>query len=257
MSDSQRDGSKTVIATASPVIELRQYTLYPGTRDTFVELFDRELIEPQEAEGIRVIGQFRDIGDPNRFVWLRGFADMPSREKALTNFYFHAPAWKAHSEAARLAVIDSTDALLLRPPAVKYAFSLPPSDQRSSIDSELPEGIVVASVYSLRAPADGELLEFFERDVTPILEQVGGAVLGAFVTDPSPNNFARSPLREGENVFCSFWGFRDLAHYHEYVAALGSDQRWRTETFPELMRRIAGRPHTMRLTPTSRSQLRF
>jgi hypothetical protein len=29
-------------------------------------------VETQEATGMRVIGQFRDLGDPNRFVWLRG-----------------------------------------------------------------------------------------------------------------------------------------------------------------------------------------
>ena len=37
---------------------------------------------------MRVIGQFRDIGDPNRFVWLRGFPDMPSREKALSRLLY-------------------------------------------------------------------------------------------------------------------------------------------------------------------------
>lgn len=35
---------------------------------------------------MRAIGQFRDLGDPNRFVWLRGYPDMPAREKALTAF---------------------------------------------------------------------------------------------------------------------------------------------------------------------------
>ena len=40
----------------SPIVDLRQYTLYPGTRDGFVELFDREFVETQEAVGMRVIG---------------------------------------------------------------------------------------------------------------------------------------------------------------------------------------------------------
>jgi hypothetical protein len=73
--------------TCCPIVELRQYTLHPGKRDVLIELFDREFIESQEALGTRVIGQFRDLDDPNRFVWLRGFRDMPSRAQALQEFY--------------------------------------------------------------------------------------------------------------------------------------------------------------------------
>jgi hypothetical protein len=59
-----------------PVVELRQYTLRPGQRDVLVELFDREFVESQEAVGMELIGQFRDLDRPDRFVWLRGFPDM-------------------------------------------------------------------------------------------------------------------------------------------------------------------------------------
>src|SRR6266576_5385396 len=96
------------------VVELRQYTLYPGKRDVLIDLFDREFIEPQEAIRIRVIGQFRDVDDPDRFVWLRGFRDMASRAKALQDFY-GGPVWKAHREAANATMVDSDNVLLLRP----------------------------------------------------------------------------------------------------------------------------------------------
>ena len=62
--------------TCCPVVELRQYTLVPGARETLIELFEREFIETQEATGMTVIGQFRDLNNPDRFVWLRGFSDM-------------------------------------------------------------------------------------------------------------------------------------------------------------------------------------
>jgi NIPSNAP len=97
-----------------PVVELRQYTLHPGKRDVLIDLFDREFIEPQEALGIKVIGQFRDLDRSDRFVWLRGFHDMTSRAKALTDFY-SGPVWKAHREAANATMIDSDNVLLLRP----------------------------------------------------------------------------------------------------------------------------------------------
>ena len=48
-----------------PVVELRQYTLYGGQRDTLIELFEREFVIPQERLGLRLLGQFRDLDDPS------------------------------------------------------------------------------------------------------------------------------------------------------------------------------------------------
>jgi NIPSNAP len=81
------------------VVELRRYTLHPGALDVFAALFERELVEPQEAVGMSVLGWFRDLDDPVAFVWVRGFDDMPSRAEALTAFY-GGPVWAAHRDAA-------------------------------------------------------------------------------------------------------------------------------------------------------------
>jgi hypothetical protein len=71
--------------TCCPVVELRQYTLHPGKRDVLIDLFEREFIESQEVVGMYVIGQFRDLDNPNRFVWLRGFPNMSERAEGLTD----------------------------------------------------------------------------------------------------------------------------------------------------------------------------
>src|SRR5712692_6888957 len=65
------------------IFELRQYTLHPGRRDELIELFERELIAPQEKAGMRILGQFRDLDDPDRFVWMRSFPDMDSDDVLL------------------------------------------------------------------------------------------------------------------------------------------------------------------------------
>jgi NIPSNAP len=96
-----------------PIVELRQYTLHPGKRDVLIELFDRELVESQEALGMTVLGQFRDVDDPDRFVWLRGFRDMTNRAEGLSAFY-GGPVWQRHREAANATMIDSDNVLLLR-----------------------------------------------------------------------------------------------------------------------------------------------
>jgi hypothetical protein len=43
--------SATAAERASPVAELRQYTLHGGRRDELIALFDREFVESQEAAG--------------------------------------------------------------------------------------------------------------------------------------------------------------------------------------------------------------
>src|SRR5438876_11800509 len=105
-----------------PVVELRQYTLHPGMRDTLIELFDREFVESQEALGMKIIGQFRDADNPNRFVWFIGFRDMPSRSEALKSFY-GVPVCKAHSKVANATMIDSDKVLLLITPTPSTRFT--------------------------------------------------------------------------------------------------------------------------------------
>src|SRR5512147_612265 len=109
--------------TYSPIVELRQYTLHPGMRDDLIELFDREFVETQEAVGIQVIGQFRNLDDPDQFVWLRGFNDMSARKQSLSAFY-NGSIWKAHRDAANATMIDSDNVLLLRLAHPTSGFSL-------------------------------------------------------------------------------------------------------------------------------------
>ena len=116
----------TVAGMDIRVVELRQYLLKPGRTDDLIEVFDRELVETQEACGMRVIGQFRDLDRPDWFVWLRGFADMESRREALTAFY-DGPVWAAHGPAAVDTMIDSDDVLLLEPRLLALPVARPES----------------------------------------------------------------------------------------------------------------------------------
>ena len=110
------------------VVELRRYTLKRGARETLVELFDRELIESQEALGMSILGTFRDLEDPDQFVWIRGFDDLASRAPALQVFY-SGPVWKEHSAAANATMVDVDNVLLLRPADRRAAEALLPQGQ--------------------------------------------------------------------------------------------------------------------------------
>src|SRR5215510_1911679 len=99
--------------TYSPIIDLRMYTNQPNQRDDFIKLFEDQFIETQEAVGIQVIGQFYDLDDPNRCIWMRGFNDMDSRKESLTAFYT-GPIWKEYRDATNATLVDSDNVLLLR-----------------------------------------------------------------------------------------------------------------------------------------------
>ena len=234
-------------------MELRQYALHVGKRDALIDLFDREFIESQEAVGIKVIGQFRDLDDPNRFVWLRGFPDMESRKTALTDFYT-GPVWKAHREAANATMIDSDNVLLLRPAHAISGFKV--RHQRpQAVANRKRTAIVVATIYYVETTAE-EFGSFFERKLKPMLKQTGAGSLAYFTTESSANNFPRLPVREGENVFVWFSRFGDPEAHERFFNLWSQLPRIHPEVSHELDRRLKGVPEVLNLSPTSRSLLR-
>lgn len=233
------------------VVELRRYTLHPGRRDTLIDLFDRHFVEEQEAAGMRIIAQFRDLDRPDVFTWLRGFPDMPSRAAALGAFY-GGPVWAAHRDAANATMVDSDDVRLLRPVSPGSGFVL--GGRAPAGATAIPSGLVVATVYTL-APSDaGGFAAFFEHTVAPRLVASGARPFAVFETEPSANDFPRLPVREGEHAFVWFARFADVAAYERHVAALERDRRWTGETRPALERRLASPAEILRLAPTARSR---
>lgn len=237
-----------------PIVELRQYTLHPGKRDVLIDLFDREFVESQEALGMKVIGQFRDLDNSNRFVWLRGFRDMPSRAQALKDFY-GGPVWKAHREAANATMIDSDNVLLLHPAMPTSGFSLGNRERPGPGSKETRNELIVATIYYFDAPVDSGFVQFFDKTVKPAVTGSGATVLAYFVTEHSENTFPALPVREGENVFVWFARFNDAASYERHFAALTQFPRWRDEIAKELAHRLKREPEILNLLPTTRSLL--
>jgi len=240
--------------TCCPIVELRQYTLHPGKRHVLIDLFDREFIEPQEALGMKIIGQFRDVNNRNRFVWLRGFRDMASRAQALQDFY-GGPVWKAHREAANATMVDSDNVLLLRPALPTSGFSLEGKNRSRTGSNEGRNELIVATIYYFGAPVSAGFVEFFEQTLKPAVTGAGASILAYFVTEDSENTFPALPVREGENVFVWFARFNDQTAYELHVAALGRSPRCRDEISGELARRLKQAPEVLKLSPTTLSLL--
>lgn len=232
----------------SPIVELRQYTLYPGRRDELIDLFDREFVESQEALGVQVIGQFRDLDDPNRFVWLRGFPSLEARPEMLTPFY-SGPVWQTHRNAANATMVDSDNVLQLRPFGVAGGFDL----TGATCGGDPGEALVVATIHYLTEAEAPHFAAFFETDMRPATEAAGAPVLAALATDPRPNNFPGLPLRGDERVFVWFTRFDSAAAYEAHHAALPD---WRAKVPPERFAPFMRKPEILRLSPTPRSLLR-
>ena len=239
----------------SPIVELRQYTLHPGKRDVLIDMFDREFVEPQEAAGIKVIGQFRNLHDPNKFVWVRGFPDMRARAASLSAFYDGA-LWKSRRDAANATIIDNDNVLLLHPVNPQSGFVLEQSDRPPPGTAGDGKGIVVATIYHID-PTDEketEFVEFFQHVVTPLLTRAGAPVVAAFVPERSANTFPRLPVREGEHVFVWFCRFPSAGAYERFTTTLAATPAWRDSIAVELSSKIR-EPQTLRLSPTARSLL--
>ena len=237
------------------IVELRQYITYPGKREDLFALFEREFIEPQEAVGIRVLGQFRDLNDTHRFTWMRGFPDMPDRKRALTDFYY-GRLWKSFKSQANATLYDNDDVLLLRPASPGSGF-MPAAAPRAPRDATAPQdGLVVATLYHFKHDVSAQFIAGFNADLAPLFARSGAHILGRFVTDKSTNTFEQLPVRENVNVFVWFAHYADRAAYDRYNAALANHVRWRDQLFSALYKSLARPPETLMLRPSARSLLR-
>lgn len=216
------------------IVELRQYTLRPGRRDELIDLFERAFVESQEAVGIDLIGQFRDLDDPDRFVWLRGFPDMEARRRSLEAFY-GGPVWRAHREAANATMVDSDDVLLLRP--ADGSPGVPPAARAPAGFTGAGSGRILVGVHALDG-ADDPLPARFRSTAAAALRNAGATSVMALITEAAANTFPRLPVREGERVLVWLAAFPDPSRA-DAAAAI----------FPD--RSI----QTLRLEPTARSRL--
>lgn len=177
-------GAVPTTETACAVVELRRYAMRPGGRDVLAEMFARELVAPQEAAGMRVYGWYRDLDDPDSFVWLRGFADMEARRRALAAFY-DGPVWARFRDAANATMVDSDNVLLLRPVA-----PVPLRDLGHG-----PLTITIATPTEQTRAAG--FAAVFARSIAP----AAGEVIGTLVTEHAENTFPRLPVREDADVW--------------------------------------------------------
>jgi hypothetical protein len=94
------------------VIEMRTYKTKPGKRDEWLDVFIRKSIPEHDRLGMRIVGPFLSVEDPDTFFWMRIFPDLESREGLKRQFY-DGELWHAELEAALLPNLEKYEAVVV------------------------------------------------------------------------------------------------------------------------------------------------
>ena len=234
-------------APADTVVELRQYTLRGGKRDVLIKTFEESFQQPLNDDGVHVIGTFRDLDDPDRFVWLRGFRDMASRPQALSAFYY-GPVWKAKRTEANATMLDSDNVLLLKPAGPDSGFH--------STSSTSKDEIIGANIYYLGNVDARAFVKFFDESILPHITELGAKPIARFVSEESPNNFPALPVREHDRVFVWFARWPNVDAENAFASRFHALSGWRDKTPEALWPALMRKPERLRLAPNAKSELR-
>jgi quinol monooxygenase YgiN len=227
------------------IFEIRNYRIQPGMRDHFIDYFEEHFIFSQQAEQMHILGQFRMLGVPDRFVWVRGYTTMQMRTAGLQRFY-NGSFWLKHRARINAMILDSSDVHLLR--SLSNTDDLTRGCTPDTIATELEAGIIDLATGVIA-------VDFYQADPTNMdtaavalaqaYQNVGIHVRGVLTAELSKNGFLRHPALQnpGELVVISCYENEQQYQQHRKPSV---DLTGATTTYQSLI-----------LAPTLRSPLRW
>lgn len=97
------------------IIEMRTYKTKPGLRSQFLEIFRRKSVPAHLEIGMKILGPFLSVEDPDTFFFMRGFPDLRSREPMKARFY-EGELWKRELENVLLPMLEKYEVVLVEDP---------------------------------------------------------------------------------------------------------------------------------------------
>ncbi len=94
------------------IVEMRTYKLKPGVRASFLEIFRTKSVPAHDRIGMKILGPFLSIEDPDTFLFMRGFPDLASRDPMKAQFY-EGEIWKSELENVLMPMIEKYEVLLV------------------------------------------------------------------------------------------------------------------------------------------------
>jgi hypothetical protein len=113
------DGGRATMAGqgefSKMIIEMRTYKLKAGKREEFLEIFRRRSIPELERLGMKILGPFLSVENPDTFFFMRGFPTREARDPLKASFYEGA-LWKQELEHKLMPMIEHFDVVLVDDP---------------------------------------------------------------------------------------------------------------------------------------------
>jgi hypothetical protein len=97
------------------IIEMRTYRTKPGLRSRFLDIFRSKSIPAHAEIGMKILGPFLSVEDPDVFFFMRGFPDIAAREPMKAKFY-EGELWKGELENVLLPMLEKYDVVLVDDP---------------------------------------------------------------------------------------------------------------------------------------------
>jgi NIPSNAP protein len=97
------------------IIEMRTYKTKPGRRSEFLDIFFRKSIPAHAEIGMKILGPFLSVEDPETFFFMRGFPDLASREPMKAKFY-EGELWKRELENVLMPMLEKYDVVVVEDP---------------------------------------------------------------------------------------------------------------------------------------------
>jgi hypothetical protein len=94
------------------IVEMRTYKLKPGKRDEFLAIFRSRSVPAHAEIGMKILGPWLSIEDPDTFFFMRGFPDFESRGPMKAKFY-EGELWKTELEQLLMPMIERYDVVLV------------------------------------------------------------------------------------------------------------------------------------------------
>ena len=97
------------------IIEMRTYKTKAGKRADFLEIFRSKSVPAHDEIGMKILGPFLSIEDPDTFFFMRGFPNLESREPMKAKFY-EGELWKRELEHVLMPMLDRYEVILVDDP---------------------------------------------------------------------------------------------------------------------------------------------
>ncbi|MGA3024580.1 MAG: NIPSNAP family protein [Bryobacteraceae bacterium] len=97
------------------IIEMRTYKTTPGSRSRFLEIFRSRSVPAHAEIGMKILGPFLSVEDPDTFFFMRGFPDLASREPMKARFY-EGELWKSELENLLMPMLEKYEVVVVEDP---------------------------------------------------------------------------------------------------------------------------------------------